>query len=1740
MEVRVLPPPASTGMRMIKLLDINAYAAKRNNAPVTSLLKDAAITITNTAREVRGLNYESLKLYYLDETDRRWKPVASQFNATTLTLTAATNHFSYYGEQADPAIAGPAMIMGFEANLHSGTVKTDYPIELPPAPGGFKPRLNLVYDSGRADGMKNKRSLGSWAGIGWSLHPGYISYDEEANEYYMEVGGLGYEIFRSSDSYFTKPDLFYKIVRDEANQKWEVWDRGGVYYRFGGASDSKQYYDKSGSPLFYRWDLSLMQDTHSTSNQATVSYNQYVWNSSVRSAYPSQMTYSGGQVTVTFNSSYYQNTADGLVRRDNPLSTAGYPVPKVMDNRQLDNIEIKVGGVLTRKYTFAYATTDRVSSSDYGGIYYAGKHQLDSVTQIGADGSSALPAMTFSYQDLATFFRDADGPYYNGNPGNAADLYWPRLSSANNGYGATVTFSYTQTPTSSSNNVWTRQVVTGRTINAGIGPNQTYTYTYDGSPEYLGSGWTARYRGFRKVKETDAAGNYAWRYFHTTGYDSASGKDWEKITGREYKTRRYDAGGNLVQETVNNWLWDTTSFWDSANPKYTFLTRWDGYGTNDGYFNGPWGVAVSSGNVYVVDRGNSRVEKFDSNGAFVTRWGESGNQNNQFNNPQGIAASNDGKVYVADASNGRVQKFADYAPFVASWSAGASGVAVSPDSAHVYVVSSANHQVVEYTSTGQQLASWGSQGSADGQFQSPYGIAVDSSGYVYVADTGNHRVQKFTSSGTFVSKFGSSGTGNEQFASPHGLTVDSSGNIFVADTGNHRIQKFNSSYNFLWNLGKVDGGGNPVSGSGNGEFNSPRGVAALGASYVFVSDEGNNRVQKISAAGAYNAQWGAYASGNGRFSTVEDVAQYNNADVYVVDSGLHEVKKFDAEGKYLARFGVYGTGDGQFNAPKGIGIGVEGSSVYVYVVDTGNNRIQKFNSSGGFVAKWGSPGSGNSQFASPEDVAVSYDGAYVYVADTGNHRIQKFDSAGNYVSQWGSYGTGNEQFNLPTGVAVDYWDLVYVVDSGNNRVKTFSSGGAYQGQWGGAGQLNSPTKVAVDGAAPGVYVVDKGNHRIRKYTNNGTFITQFGVQGTDNGAFSSPKGIDVSFYGDFIFVADTGNNRLQKLTWQWNVYLYQTDVTTGGKTQRTRYTPDMRGNIYTIYNYGDISTADDDATTYRLFSWNTAAWILDKMKRERTYSGIKTTDDAGDGLKAESRYFYDGNASYTEQPTKGDLTKLEKYDPASQGAVNWQKTYDSYGNVLTETDANGRTTDYLYDSTYHTFVTKKTLPLVSGQAQRMEDNYAWNYTGARMTSETDVNGQTTSYEYDTFWRPTKLIRPGDSSGSPTIQHQYQNWGTINQQHIYSVQKIDGSSNLWGKKYFDGLGRVAQVQAKGETDRTIVTTTTFSDRGLVDREYIPQDLASTSLSGYKAAETAWRKSTFQYDALRRLTGRTNADNTTIAHVYTDWQDTATNERGKKKRYDNDAFGRLTRVEELDDAFAIYAATTYKYDVLNNLIEVKDSANNTTVINYNGFSRKTSMTDPDMGLWSYQYDSQGNLTSQTDAKNQALTFLYDELSRLKEKKSSGNTLATYSYDDVSSGNYGKGRRTGMSDSSGSLSYKYDARGRLVEEKRTVDGTPYTTSYTYDSADRQVTVSYPTGETVTQTYNGRGLLSGLSSSVNGTIVSSTQYNSNSLVFLKGNISLLTDSVKRFCLSTSKYRRFLAAVASSSVSPEPSSALF
>jgi DNA-binding beta-propeller fold protein YncE len=288
----------------------------------------------------------------------------------------------------------------------------------------------------------------------------------------------------------------------------------------------------------------------------------------------------------------------------------------------------------------------------------------------------------------------------------------------------------------------------------------------------------------------------------------------------------------------------------SSQEEYSFISKWGTSGSGNLQFDRPGGIAVdSSGNVYVAEMGNHRIQKFTSNGNYITKWGSFAVDyppaNGQFRGPADVAVDSSGNVYVADAMNSRIQKFSSNGTFITKWGSFGSGngqfdfpAGVAVDSSgNVYVADTDNSRIQKFSSNGTFITKWGSSGSGNGQFFQPIGVAVDSSGNVYVADTYNFRIQKFSSNGTFITKWGSFGSENGQFDAPIGVAVDSSGRVYVADSHNDRIQKFSSNGTFITKWGS--------SGSGNGKFNRPHGVAVDLSGKVYVSDTDNDRIQKF-------------------------------------------------------------------------------------------------------------------------------------------------------------------------------------------------------------------------------------------------------------------------------------------------------------------------------------------------------------------------------------------------------------------------------------------------------------------------------------------------------------------------------------------------------------------------------------------------------------------------------------------------------------------------------------------------------------------------------------------------------------------------------------------------------------------------------------------------------------------------------------------------------------------------------
>jgi DNA-binding beta-propeller fold protein YncE len=314
----------------------------------------------------------------------------------------------------------------------------------------------------------------------------------------------------------------------------------------------------------------------------------------------------------------------------------------------------------------------------------------------------------------------------------------------------------------------------------------------------------------------------------------------------------------------------------------------------------------------------------------------------------------------------------------------------------------------------------------------------------------------------------------------------------------------------------------------------PEAVAVDGQGNVYVADQLSYVVQKFTADGEFESEWGSYGGGHGQFGPIGGLATDAAGNVYVVDSSHNRIEKFDPSGQFLTAWGHRGSALGLFSfgssqnptQPPGGGIAVAGN--YVYVADSGNNRIERFALDGSEPMQWGTKGSGPGQMRYPRGVAANAN--EVLVADDDNHRIEKFDPNGGFEKAAGSHGTGPGQFGFPYGVSLDAAGNAYVADDINHRIVKLDPELGFVGAWGGfgskPGQLAFPRALASEPTGT-TYVADTANGRVQVFDPRGGYLRSFGASGRSLSVLTAPLGLAADPSGGLL-VSDSIGNRVER------------------------------------------------------------------------------------------------------------------------------------------------------------------------------------------------------------------------------------------------------------------------------------------------------------------------------------------------------------------------------------------------------------------------------------------------------------------------------------------------------------------------------------------------------------------------------------------------------------------------------------
>ncbi len=273
----------------------------------------------------------------------------------------------------------------------------------------------------------------------------------------------------------------------------------------------------------------------------------------------------------------------------------------------------------------------------------------------------------------------------------------------------------------------------------------------------------------------------------------------------------------------------------------------------------------------------------------------------------------------------------------------------------------------------------------------------------------------------FVSSFGSTGSAFGQFNGPRGVAVNSVGKIVITESVNNRVQ-------LCTDVGKCRGWG--AFGVLSGEFDRPRGVAVNSVDRLFIADRGNDRIESCSSTGSCT-DFGGSGTAVGKFESPRGIAIDSRDRIYITDTDHDRIQICNAQGSCSA-FGTTGSALVQFSSPAGIAVDSRGR---IIIADRGNSRIQICTTTGSCTA-FGRPGTAPGQFNGPAGIAVDSNDNIIIV-DRFNDRVQVCTQQGSCTA-FGSFGRGVGQFDAPWGVAVDDQDRIIVADLGNNRIQIFA------------------------------------------------------------------------------------------------------------------------------------------------------------------------------------------------------------------------------------------------------------------------------------------------------------------------------------------------------------------------------------------------------------------------------------------------------------------------------------------------------------------------------------------------------------------------------------------------------------------------------------------------------------------------------------------------------------------------------
>ncbi len=507
---------------------------------------------------------------------------------------------------------------------------------------------------------------------------------------------------------------------------------------------------------------------------------------------------------------------------------------------------------------------------------------------------------------------------------------------------------------------------------------------------------------------------------------------------------------------------------------------------------------------------------------------------------------------------------------------------------------------------------------------------------------------------------------------------------------------------------------------------------------------------------------------------------------------------------------------------------------------------------------------------------------------------------------------------------------------------------------------------------------------------------------------------------------------------------------------RKTFDQDDYGNETLEFDEGFVDgTVDDERktiTTYALGGEALTRWIIGLP------DNVSVTDENGIFV-SRAKHYYDGSPftglASGQVGARALLHRTQEFKTATTAIEATRTRYDGYGNPVELRDPIGNTRSVAYDAAFQIYPTTETI-VVGGGNPDLTVSATYDTGFGTVTSSTDFNGNRTEYQYDSFARLVKIIRPGDTLASPTLAFEYQPADPTRSQ-LYSYdpagnltilaapsrsasrvltrrREIAGGSEFITASFTDGCGKkLGTVEEGANTGTWIVKAATrYNLRGSAQSTWLPYQISAAAVPQFGEFWTAAGRPPLT-DGYLRSTETTSATLTATDHFY-------------------DPTGREIRSVNPPETWA--AAAPRKF----------------TAVQYLPFEERhfdeedTDPASPHTGTPMVHYmDGLGRLTGVDEVVKTTDTgdpgplaawqtrYLYDLNDQLRRITDSQGNVKTMEFDGLK-------RMTGMNDPDrGVMTFLYDDASNL---KETLDAKAQRIAYTYDGANRIKTEDYQDG--------------------------------------------------------------------------------